>query len=229
MNDDRLNLEKCDAITIPLEAMKDVNDDFHRGQSRGHKCCSCRLSISGLSSLSEGSVKSCACLSLDNHHGRIHGESKAKTPEYRAYVNLLQRCFNSNNPTYHHYGGRGITVCQRWRDAFDNFMADMGARPQADGTSMRSPWSIERRNNDGPYEPDNCKWEHITSQIQNRRCTKWHEYEGKLICRSEFARTVATDEVPEDAVLRRLGKGWTIDKILSTPVKKYRKSKPEAN
>lgn len=84
-----------------------------------------------------------------------------KTPEYRAWVRLRHRCKSADPRRYHYYGSRGIAVCERW-NSFENFYADMGNQP-----SPRH--SVDRIDNDGNYEPDNCRWATQSEQIRNRR------------------------------------------------------------
>lgn len=87
----------------------------------------------------------------------------ARTPEYAAWHAMTQRCTDPRNPRYHAYGGRGIRICRRWMK-FENFFADMGARPQG--------MTLERKNNDGDYTPSNCIWASYSVQNRNRRIWK---------------------------------------------------------
>lgn len=108
---------------------------------------------------------SCGCYrdELASQRAMTHGATKGKalTPEFISWRGAKQRCFNSNNPRYQDYGARGIIMCERWRQSFQSFLADMGPCP--DGHSL------DRINNNGNYEPTNCRWATRQEQNKNQR------------------------------------------------------------
>jgi len=112
------------------------------------------------SRLTQGKANQCITCRETTHGHRIGAVS---TPEYSTWLNMVQRCTNPNTKDYKNYGGRGITICKRWRK-FENFLKDMGPKPKG--------LTIERKNNNRGYSPSNCVWATRTQQIHNRRNMK---------------------------------------------------------
>lgn len=113
-------------------------------------------------------IQSCGCLRVETgrRSGRMalrHGETRngSSSPEYKAWRSMKDRCLNPNHARFDLWGGRGITVCQRWM-LFDNFLQDMGHKPSPDLT-------LDRTDNDGNYEPGNCRWATWRQQRKNQR------------------------------------------------------------
>lgn len=126
--------------------------------------------------LVSGHTKSCGCLKLSGVGYVRHG--KYRTRVYDAWCRMIQRCGNKRNPSYKHYGGRGIRVCKRWH-RFENFYKDMGDPPDRK--------SIGRINNDGNYCPENCRWESSAEQSRNTRRNNLITHNGTTLCISDWA------------------------------------------
>lgn len=137
---------------------------------------------------------------------RTHGLSHTRA--YNAWRNMHNRCSDTKDKRFVRYGGRGIVVCERWQK-FENFFTDMG--------ECEEGFSIERRNNDGNYEPDNCVWIPRGKQSQNRSGNHYLEIDGEMVCASEAARRLGikpktllwrlSNDFKRDAVTGWVGKG----------------------
>jgi len=126
-----------------------------------------------------GHTTSCGCLAVELVSKRMTTHGRTMTSEYKTWKGMTQRCSNPKDKRYSDYGGRGIKVCQRWK-CFENFLEDMGLRPSA-------AHSIERENNDGNYEPGNCRWATAAEQSRNRRGNTRITYNGETRILADWA------------------------------------------
>jgi hypothetical protein len=134
---------------------------------------------------------------------KTHGGSS--TVEYRTWQSMLNRCYNKNVEHYESYGGRGIAVCDEWRNSFSAFLSDMGIRPSPNH-------SIERKNNDLGYSPDNCYWATKTEQQRNRRNVQIIEYNGVSLPVKVWAKQLG---IAHATLRQRLKYGWSIELALT--------------
>lgn len=137
-------------------------------------------------SLLTANTKSCGCLQRDITIQRSTSHGLSHLPEYQIWAAIKKRCFNVNDSFYHRYGGRGISVSERWLNSFENFYADMGPRPS-------DKHSIDRINNDGNYEPGNCRWSSYEDQAKNKSTTRYVSYNDKEIDLSSMAKLADVD------------------------------------
>ena len=149
-----------------------------------------------------------------------HGHAARKwrggkaSPEYKCWAKMKERCLNPNCPEYATYGGRGIKVCDRWL-AFDNFLADMGARPGKEYSIDRYP------NNDGNYEPTNCRWATRGEQNRNKRSRHEITFRGVTRCLEDWASHLGILQATLWSRLKTLN--WTIGEALTIPVSRSNK------
>jgi hypothetical protein len=185
---------------------------FH-GKIKSHYYWNCLCECGNLSRVSgyrlrSGHTKSCGCLRKTAIPGRyIDGK---RTREMSCWQNMIYRCYNPKNKSYKYYGGRGIQVCERWRDSFENFFEDMGKCP--DGMS------IERVDNDGNYEPSNCKWIPKKNQNSNRRDTVIITYNGETKTLNQWATCLGMNY----SILKMRLRNWNnVEKAFTTPIDNY--------
>ena len=188
------------------------------GRRTWHVICECgNEKVVRGSHLTQGKIVSCGCYckektSLSNfRHG--HSQSFGDSPSYRAWAGMNTRCYNRKDKGYRDYGGRGITVCKRWRrgtpHAFENFLQDVGHRPCAG-------FSIERVFNDRGYSPGNCTWADRKTQAANRRSNRSITYHGETKLLYHWAKEIG---IRGDTLKARLDSNWSIDRAFTTPVR----------
>lgn len=218
------------------------------GSAKWNCICDCgSTKVVQTSSLRRGATKSCGCLQKERASSANKTHGMRRHPMYNTWTGIKKRCYNENNPSYNNYGGRGITVCERWLESFDNFLEDMFP-------TWKEGLSLDRIDVNGNYEPSNCQWANDIEQANNKRETRYigdktlRDYckERGLKVRSmrEKINTGMTPEEAEsslpnrwfvgdiplveyckennlkyDTVVRRIARmGWSIEDAITIPI-----------
>lgn len=175
--------------------------------------CDCGNLIEARSQhLRDGAIRSCGCLAAEDASKRLsayrttHGLSRSS--EYRAWQAMRSRCENHNNTKYEYYGGRGISVCNEW-NSFEKFIADMGMKPTPKHT-------LERKNPNLNYCPDNCYWATRLVQANNTRRTCYVSYRGKIMPLADAARMAGM--VSPKVAWQRIRNGWDAKSAVEIPL-----------
>lgn len=181
--------------------------------------CDCgKTVVVKLKNLRSGNTRSCGCIANESRADIAKKHAKHNmynTPEYHTWEGMIQRCTNPNTINWGSYGGRGISICSRWRE-FDGFYADMGPRPK--GTSL------DRIDNDGPYSPENCRWATWHAQSRNKRVSTFFTVDGTFAHISEWGDRVG---ITPNLIRARLRSGWEVKAALTTPhIRKNKNRKP---
>jgi hypothetical protein len=196
---------KYNKLTVLKEA------DFNKKRRYVVFVCRCdcgkTLEVSE-NSLKSGRRKSCGCFSRGAAR-RTHGSSRphSKTySEYQVWKAMKRRCHYKKDKHYQDYGGRGITICERWLK-FENFIKDMGTCPEGK--------SLDRINNSGIYEPSNCRWATTSEQQSNKRNAVLLTLKGQTKNLSHWAKETG---IERRTISARLRYGWTVEKALTAKV-----------
>lgn len=191
-------------LTVVSEAMPKQHPS---GKHRAFTCqCDCGNVITALlSDLRSGHTTSCGCRQREvvSQLKLSHGQCRSRS--HVSWSGMIQRCHNPDNPSYARYGGRGVVVCDRWRQSFSDFLKDMGDCPTGH--------SIERVDNEGPYSPDNCVWATPTTQNRNKRSNVYLTFQGITRTVAEWASVL---NLPASTLYSRLARGWTVQEALTT-------------
>jgi hypothetical protein len=187
---------------------------------KGRSCwqCECRCGAIVIvlgNSLQTGNTTSCGC--VRKARARQLGKANRRhgmrySAEYAVWSSMIQRCYCPGHVSYHNYGAKGVSVCQRWRDSFEAFFADMGRKPFPKAT-------IDRKHNFGNYEPSNCRWTTMTRNQRNRSNNRMLTYNGITQTLPDLADQFGMDL---ELVRDRLRRGWTVEAALETPVRQRR-------
>ena len=170
------------------------------------KCqCICgKIVITRSTCLLRGRTQSCGCLRYERVRESHSVPYSTNTPEYQVWLSMKERCNNPKSRSYKSYGARGITVCDRWRYSFENFLEDVGKRPS-------DRHSIDRIDNNGDYEPANCRWATTKEQSNNKRQTVFITYKGTTKPRSIWAEEL---NIKPSTLRTRIKNGWDLDRAM---------------
>lgn len=186
----------------------------------GHRKVLCRCVCGSekpvfVGSLRSGASQSCGCLYRAKNaeitrikkttHGNCQG--RKPTPEYHCWSHMKRRCYCKQDKSFHRYGGRGIEVCDRWKDDFSAFLNDMGLRPS-------SKHSIDRIDPNGNYEPSNCRWATWNEQARTRRNSVTIEAFGVSVNLHDLCEQVDGNA---KVIAQRIRRGWSHERALTEP------------
>ena len=192
-----------------------ISRNYSKSKVLWNCLCDCgNTSISWSTSLKSGDTKSCGCYQKErtSEVSTTHGNTKnAKdTTEYKSWCGMKYRCSNSKATKYKNYKEKGITVCDRWLNSFENFLEDMGKAPTPKHT-------LDRINPNGNYEPSNCRWATQLQQQGNRTNNRWLEYDGKRMILSDWGRFL---NVKPEYISYKIRKGFSFGEIYRELLKK---------
>lgn len=153
-----------------------------------------------------GRIVSCGCHKNEKARKRMTQHGRSYDTIHAIWCGIIQRCTNPNLKSYRLYGGRGIKVCKRWLDSFEDFLADMGERPDVG-------YGVDRIDGDGDYEPGNCRWATPKQNARNMSTNVFVEYGGERLCLAEWAERVGVT----DGTIKYRIQMWGIERALTTP------------
>lgn len=195
------------------------SDKKRKGRTAWLCRCSCgNTNIVTTHDLQIGSTRSCGCLKHDNKSQSTHGD--CSTPEYKAWTAMKDRCYGVNHSSYESYHGRGIVVCEEWVHSYENFLRDMGRKPHP-------KMSLDRKDNNGNYCLENCRWATIKEQNNNSRNCRIIEHNGESKTMKQWAEAC---NIGYHLLRDRIDVlGWSFSKAISVPKRVMNKKSMNKN
>src|SRR3972149_2273014 len=162
--------------------------------------CDCgKIKIVAERHVREGATQSCGCLQKERVRESETKHGDCYSTEYKSWSGMIQRCNNPRDIKYKNYGGRGIKVCERWRNSYENFLEDVGRKPE-------KSYSLHRINNDGDYEPNNVKWATPAEQSRYKTTSRYIMLNGISKCITDWCRI---KKISRNVFYDRLRRGWS--------------------
>lgn len=185
----------------------------HSDNGRYYECqCDCgKTTVAYGGHLRYGTTTSCGCYAEEVNKTKMITHGASKTPEFYAWQSMISRCHNPKVKCFPRYGGRGISVCAEWIESFVQFITDMGVRPSPQH-------SLERKDNNGNYEPTNCRWATMVEQGVNKSSNRFLEFNGERKTVSEWTRLLGFSKT---LIHDRLSRGWSVADTLTNRGIKY--------
>lgn len=206
-------LQKYNRLTILSENIEKtlLNKYKHRYVNTLCDCGNKKIILLG--HIRSGKIKSCGCFQKENIIKIHQTHCESKTNLHKRWANIKTRCFNLKNKNYKNYGGRGITMCDEWKNDYTKF------RDWSLSNGYKPELQIDRINNDGNYEPSNCRWVTNLENSRNKRSSFIITYKGKSKNLVDWAKIL---KIEKRTLWNRIKKrNWNIEKAFETPVKKY--------
>jgi hypothetical protein len=165
--------------------------------------CQCGRTVAAtLTNLRRPRTTSCGCYQAAFRHGG------SRTSEYKSWRSMIARCTDPTHDRYADYGGKGVVICQRWLDAFSDFLTDMGRKPTPRHT-------IDRIDNSRGYEPGNCRWASKSEQASNRSTNRIIQFRGKSMTLAAASREIGMRPI---TLQKRLDAGWPVERAMTEPL-----------
>lgn len=204
-------VKRIDMVGYEFSGCNVIHQAYKKNGKTYWEClCTCgNKFIAEGSNIRQGHTKSCGCLRSRYAKRKSHGQINTKL--YSKWNSMKTRCNNPNHDSFINYGNKGIEVCEEWNNSFEKFYDWSIDSGYSEGLSL------DRVDNSKGYYPENCRWVEFKEQGRNKTNNRLLTYKGKTLCLSEWAETMG---LPDYVLRNRLNRGWSVEKSLTTPVKR---------